>query len=134
MESLLASIWSYERRSDLQAAARSALEGGALTGAAALVLWWALSRELFAPASAGLASAWAASTVSVAAMILARGRSWKAFWWAFGGGVALRATVFVVLVAWAWSAGWPVQAAMWCAYALGVLLLLQLEYRHLLRK
>ncbi|MFH1723814.1 MAG: hypothetical protein ABII00_04235 [Elusimicrobiota bacterium] len=97
-------------------------------------MWWLLEKALFGPALTGLVSAWAACSASVTGMVFARPVSTRAFWWAFGGGMALRAAVFAALVAVAWRDGGRVQAAMWGAYALGVLFLLQIEYRQLTRK
>jgi len=57
-------------------------------------------RAIVSSARVGVAAAWAASSVSVAWLLWARGRSTQAFWWAFGGGMALRAAVLAVLVVW----------------------------------
>ena len=93
-----------------------------------------VKRPLLGPVAQGIAAAWAASTASVAALIFARGRSMKAFWWAFGGGMALRAAVLTALMIHVWDAHWERQGAVLGAYALGVLFLLLLEYRNLARE
>jgi hypothetical protein len=56
----------------------------------------------------------------------------RAFWWAFGGGMALRAAALVGLMAWSWRrAGWA-QDALLVSYVFGLLaMLLTLETRYL---
>ena len=126
----MAYICSSGKRA-LPAAVRSSAEAAAVACAAALPMWRLLDRALFGPAVGGLACAWAVSSASTAALAAAKGAGARAFWWAFGGGMALRAGVFVALLAFAWDAPWRHQAASWSAYALGVLLFLQLEYRRI---
>ena len=105
-----------------------------LAGAAALLSGWVLRRALLASVAEGLAAAWAVSTASVAALVFAQRMSVDAFWWAFGGGVALRAVVMGSLMAWVWDAHWERQGALLGAYALGILFLLLLEYKNLIWK
>ncbi len=113
---------------------RSALEGAALAGGLALPMGLLVPRELLGPALQGLGSAWAASSVSVAALVFTQPVSAKAFWWAFGGGMALRGLVLGAWMAVLWDEPGEVQAAVLGAYALGISLLLLLEYRHVIRK
>jgi len=82
----------------------------------------------------GLALAWAASSISAAWIMHARARSMSAFWWAFGGGMAIRMTTLVALVVWAVWHPQRSQAALLLSYALGVFGLLLLEYRHVIIK
>jgi len=117
----------------LPAAVLSSAEAAALACAAGVVLWRILDGPVFAAAAGGLACAWAVSSLSAAALAAVKGSGARAFWWAFGGGLALRAAVFVALLAWAWSAPQGLQAGQWTAYALGVLFFLQLEYRRIIR-
>lgn len=79
----------------------------------------------------GLGSAWAASTAGACALIVARPVSMKAFWWAFGGGMALRGLVFAAWMWRLWDAPSERQGAVLAAYALGVLGFLLLEYKNL---
>ncbi len=80
----------------------------------------------------GFVSAWAASAVSVAWLVWARGRDMKTFWWAFGGGMALRAGVLAVLAAWGYRRETVSLDALLVSYVFALLaLLLSLEFRHL---
>ena len=81
-------------------------------------------------AALGIGVAWLASSLGAGALIVAKARSPEAFWWAFGGGMALRAAALVVLVAVSVSHPRLSQAALLVSYALGVLGFLLLEYRH----
>lgn len=80
----------------------------------------------------GAAAAWAASSVSVAWLLWARGRSMKTFWWAFGGGMVLRAVVLLALAYWAYGkVGLSFEVVM-ITYVFALLaLLMTLEMRHL---
>jgi len=80
---------------------------------------------------AGLAFAWAASSVSTAWVMHAQRRSMTAFWWAFGGGMAIRMSVLAALVGWAFLHPAQPPAPLLLSYALGVFGLLLLEYRHI---
>lgn len=82
----------------------------------------------------GLAAAWLASTASVAALALMRDMPGIGFMRAFGAGVALRGFVLAALMAAVWGQEGEVQAPLLSAYALGILGLLTLEYRHLMVK
>lgn len=130
----MAFICSSARLSQARIAARSAAEGAALAAAGAAGAWLLLKGTLRVPAVTGLAAAWALSSLSVLALALARGETPVWFWRAFGLGAALRAAGLLGLIAWLWKEPWQVQASGWCAYALGVLLLLQMEYRNLVRR
>lgn len=93
-------------------------------------------RGLLAPrdwtrAVIGLVAAWGASSLSVAGLILSRGGPPRAFLRAFGAGVVLRGLVLVVLMAVVMGGRLDRQSPLLAAYALGVLGLLLVEYRHL---
>ena len=124
------STGSSERR-PLQRTLRSAAEGAALALAIALPCRSVLGAEAAGHAFTGLAAAWVMSTGSVAALLFAREISSKAFWRAFGGGLAARVAVFAVLAVSAGDGGWRALAARLLSYAGGNLALLLLEYRHL---
>lgn len=128
----MASTSSSDARSRLRTAGRSALEGAAAVAAAAVLLRGVLEERSFGPALGGLSAAWAASSISVTLLIFARPRSFETFLKAFGGGVLLRAAVLAGLMVWSRGRGWAAQAPILGAYALGVLFLLLLEYRHLM--
>lgn len=82
--------------------------------------------------SVGISSAWAASAVSVAWLLWARVRSTEAFWWAFGGGTALRALVLAALAAWGWKRAGVSMEALLLSYVFTLLaMLLTLEFRYL---
>lgn len=112
------------------AAAKSAAEAavvGALGAAAACAAWRG-------PGEArgivlGVSSAWAASSVSAAALIVTREVSTKAFWRAFGFGLALRLGTLVGLMAYSVRARGVSAPALLAAYAFGVLAMLLVEYR-----
>jgi len=97
-------------------------------------VWLFLEGTLRVPALEGLTAAWVLSSLSVLALALGRGESPVWFWRAFGLGAALRGAGLLGLIAWLWKEPWQAQASGWCAYALGVLLLLQMEYRNLVRR
>lgn len=80
----------------------------------------------------GIVAAWAASAASVSWLIWALARSPKAFWYAFGGGMALRGAVLLVLAAWAWRREGVSMEALLVSYVFALLtMLLTLEFRHL---
>ena len=79
----------------------------------------------------GAAAAWAASSVSMAWLLWARGRSMKTFWWAFGGGMVMRAGVLVLLAAWGYRRASVAFEPLLLSYVFVLLaLLLTLEMRH----
>ncbi len=79
-----------------------------------------------------MVAAWVASSVSVAWLLWARGRDWKIFWWAFGGGMALRAGVLVALTVWGYGRESVSLNALLVSYVFVLIaLLLSLELRHL---
>lgn len=96
-----------------------------------------MSRVWFSPTekrslAAGFIAAWAASSVSVAWLLWARGRSMKTFWWAFGGGMVLRAAVLALLAAWGYGRESVSFEGLLLSYVFALLaLLLTLEMRHL---
>jgi hypothetical protein len=77
-----------------------------------------------------LGSAWLASSLGAGALILAKARSTRSFWWAFGGGMALRAAVLAGLAVYSVLRPSLSQPVLLVSYALGVLGFLLLEYRH----
>lgn len=77
----------------------------------------------------GVAAAWLASMLSVAWMAWARERSAKAFWRAFGGGIALRAAFLAGLMAAGYGRPEQEQAARLLSYVLGLVVMLPLECR-----
>ena len=80
----------------------------------------------------GAAAAWAASSVSVAWLLWATGRSMKTFWWAFGGGMVLRAAVLSALAFWAYGkVGLSFEAVLLSYVFMLLASLLTLELRHL---
>jgi len=80
----------------------------------------------------GISAAWASSSASVAWLLWARSRSTEAFWWAFGGGTALRAMVLAVLAVWGWGRSGVSIEALLLTYVLTLLaMLLTLEFRYL---
>ncbi len=80
----------------------------------------------------GAAAAWAASSVSVAWLIWARGREMKIFWRAFGGGMALRVLVLLALAVGAYGKEGLSYEGVLISYVFALLaLMLTLEMRHL---
>jgi hypothetical protein len=130
----LGSFNSSALGSAVKQTARSVAEAAA---AGALVLIAAAAVWRGAPERLGLyiggPSAWAASSISTAALLFARAhRSQKAFWWAFGGGLFLRLVVLAGLMAYGYTRDPLVsQPALLLSYAFGVLFFLLLEYRHI---
>jgi hypothetical protein len=122
----LASIDSSKLRTSVLKAARAAAEAFA----AALLAWllWPLHRRSVA---VGLGTAWLVSSLSTAALLVARETSVKAFWWAFGGGMTLRLGTLIGLMAWSAFQPGLSQAGLLLAYAFGVLGFLLLEYRYI---
>lgn len=55
----------------------------------------------------------------------------RAFWWAFGGGLALRLLALAGLMVLSLRAGGLSQPALLLSYAFGVLGFLLIEYRHI---
>ena len=82
----------------------------------------------------GVAAAWAASSVGVAMMLKAESQTFQVFLRAWGAGVLLRAAVLVVLMAAVYGKSRSMQASLLGSYALGVMTLLLIEFRHLNRK
>lgn len=79
----------------------------------------------------GLGVAWLVSSLSAAAIMLAKTVSNRAFWWAFGGGMALRLLTLVGLMAAVVLVPGLAAPALLLSYALGVLAVLLIEYRHI---
>lgn len=118
-----------------RAAARSAAEGAlaAILATAAAAAVWRGAGELRAVA-AGVGIAWVVSSASTAGLIWAQEASPRAFWWTFGGGMALRLATLAGLMLYSVTSSRLPQAALLVAYALGVLFLLLVEYRHVKAK
>jgi hypothetical protein len=115
-------------RTALRAAAESAVIG-ALGGAAAAAFF----RGPGVPTgiAVGVGTAWLVSSASAAWMLRAQARSPKAFWRAFGGGMAGRAAALAALMAWSWRREDVSVTALLLSYAFGVLaLLLTMETRY----
>ncbi|MBI3288679.1 MAG: hypothetical protein HYZ74_04090 [Elusimicrobia bacterium] len=80
----------------------------------------------------GVGSAWLVSSASVGWLLWSRERSMKAFWWAFGGGMALRAAALGALMALTWGRESLSAEALLLSYVFGVLaMLLTMETRYL---
>ena len=80
----------------------------------------------------GVGTAWLASSASVGWLLWGRSRSMKAFWWAFGGGMALRAAALAGLMAWSWRRADVSVEALLLSYVFGALaMLLTMETRYL---
>jgi hypothetical protein len=129
----LDSTGSSEPSAFLKTAIRAAAEGAAV----AAIGIFAAGRVWSSPAERkslliGAAAAWAASSASVAWLLWARGRSMKAFWWAFGGGMVLRAGVLGALAVWGYRRASLSFEGLLVTYVFALLaLLLTLEMRHL---
>lgn len=122
--------WFGRSRSAAQIV-RAAAEGAVLAAVFAVAVGFAFSNPDFVSAARfGIFAAWLASTVSVAWLLWARAKSTEAFWWAFGGGMALRAGVLGVLAAIGVHRGMPLEAVL-VSYVFALLaMLLTLELRH----
>ena len=80
----------------------------------------------------GVGAAWLASSASVGWLLWGRSRSMKAFWWAFGGGMALRGAALAGLMDLSWRRTDVSVEALLLSYVFGVLaLLLTMETRYL---
>ncbi len=115
----------------LKTAARAAVEGGVIA-----VVGGLLAARIWPDEKTGIvvgtAAAWAATSVSLAWLFWARGREMKVFWWAFGGGMALRGAVLGALFAWGLGRKDVSLESLLVSYVFAVLtLLLTLEMRHL---
>jgi hypothetical protein len=116
-------------RTALKAAAEGAIVGLAGAAAAAAIFRGPELREGIA---LGAGTAWLASAASVGWLLWGRSRSMKAFWYAFGGGMALRAAALAGLMAWSWRRADVSVEALLMAYVFGVLaMLLTMETRYL---
>jgi hypothetical protein len=116
-------------RTALKAAAEGAAVGLVGIGAACAVFSAAPQRKGIA---LGVVAAWLASSASVGWLLWARRVSMRAFWWAFGGGMALRAAALAGLMAWSWRRAGLAQDALLVSYVFGLLaMLLTLESRYL---
>jgi hypothetical protein len=101
-----------------------------LIGALAAGRIWTASPERKGIAI-GVGAAWAASSLSIAWLLWATGRSTEIFWRAFGGGMALRAAVLLALAFWAYARPGTSLHAVLLSYVFALLaLMLTLEMRH----
>lgn len=118
-------------RSNARLVAVSALQALAAVVVAALVCGqiWRAPADRRAVAL-GLGLAWLVSSVSAGAIMVAKSVSDKAFWWSFGGGMALRLMTLVALMTASVLFPRIPAAALLLSYALGVLAVLLIEYRH----
>jgi hypothetical protein len=113
---------------------RSVLEAavvGGLTLAAACSVW--RGRGEREGLLIGGASAWAVSSISTAALLVAKAHlNPKAFWYAFGGGAGLRFLMLAALMTYGalHERAFSLPALLF-TYAVGVLFFLMLEYRHI---
>jgi hypothetical protein len=114
-------------------ALRAAAEGAAVALAGFLIagrIWSSPSEKR--SLALGVAAAWAASSISVAWLLWARGREMRSFWWAFGGGMALRAAVLALLAIGGYRRESLSFETLLVSYVFALLaLLLTLELRHL---
>lgn len=117
----------------LRTGARAAAEGAVAAAlGAAVAVRLVGTPEAARAVKVGVASAWAASAVSVAWLLWARGREMRTFWWAFGGGMALRAAVLGALTVWGYRKSFVSLDALLISYVFALIgLLLTLEFRHL---
>jgi hypothetical protein len=116
---------SSARSAVVKTAVRAAVEGAVIAGAGAILASW-LWPSLRSAVVVGVATAWAATSASLA------WRDMKTFWWAFGGGMAIRAGALGLLaVAGYRREGFSLEGLL-LSYVFAVLvLLLTLELRHL---
>lgn len=127
------SIVSSGTSAALKTGARAAAEGAVV----ATVVGAVLVRFFPEPKTAhglvvGVVSAWATSSVSVVWLLWGKARGIDAFWWAFGGGMLLRAATLVALAAWGYTNGFVSLNALLISYVFALLaLLLSLEFRYL---
>lgn len=119
---------SSSRRQAKSAAFKSAIEGAAFAAAQAGLGWWLTSdRGVFV----GTGAAWLGSTIGTIWMLKAHEISPRAFWWAFGGGFAIRLALLVALVVYAALNAEEQPGPLLVSYAVGVLFMLLIEYRHI---
>jgi hypothetical protein len=128
----LDSTGSSESSAFPKSAIRAAAEGAFVAAIGALVA----GRIWTAPPNRngiviGVAAAWAASTVSIAWLLWATGRSMEVFWRAFGGGMVLRAALLLTLVVWGYGRKTVTLETLLLSYVFALLaLMLTLEMRH----
>ena len=119
---------SSSRRRTRSAEIRSAIEA-ALFASVQAAAGWALTRD--AGALYGTGAAWLGSTVGTVWMLQAKQVSDRAFWWAFGGGFAIRLALLAALVVYAARHPEKAPGPLLVSYAVGVLFMLLIEYRHI---
>ena len=115
---------------------KTALRAAAEGGAVALAGYFLASRVFASPSekralAIGVFAAWAASSVSVAWLLWARGREMRVFWRAFGGGMALRIFTLLALAVWGYGNESLSLNVLLLSYVFALLvLLLTLELRN----
>ncbi len=122
-------------------AAVKAAKGSVFAAFAALILAAAATAIWRGPAETkgiliGLGIAWLSSSLSSCALLLSTAlerapERLRAFWWAFGGGMALRLATLGALAFYVFGGTQVSPEALLLSYAFGVFILLFLEYRHL---
>jgi hypothetical protein len=116
-------------RTVLKAAAEGAVVGTVGAGAASAFF---RGSETLRGIVFGVAAAWLASSASVGWLLWGRGRATKAFWTAFGGGMALRAAALIGLMIFSWRRTDVATDALLVSYVFAVLaMLLTMETRYL---
>ena len=119
---------SSSRRRTRSAETRSAVEAFVFASAQAGV-GWLLTKD--AGALVGTGAAWLGSTLGAVWMLKAKQVSDRAFWWAFGGGFILRLVLLAILVVYAARHPEKPTGPLLVSYAVGVLFMLLIEYRHI---
>jgi len=125
--------FSSEARKCLRQIALSAIEGAVITAVIVAVLRWKIEPTLFVSAAIGILAAYGASTVSVVILSVARFRKveFSGFMRAYGAGVGIRGAGLAVLIVSSFGASTQVKSALLASYALGILVLLLVEYRQI---
>ena len=116
-------------RAALRAAADGAVVGVLAAGVAAAAFRGAATRRGLV---IGAGAAWLASSASGGWLLWGRSRSSRAFWWSFGGGMALRCAALAGLMVWSWKRAGVSAEALLLSYVFGVLAMaLTMETRRL---
>lgn len=126
-------IDSFGHSPVFKAAAKAVVEGG-LMAAVLLMLAGMIWRDsvYFGGIKVGVGASWFATSVSISWLLWAKNRGMKAFWWAFGGGMALRASGLAILAVWGLGHKFFSLEALLLSYVFSLLvMLLCLEFRHL---
>ena len=126
-------IDSFGHSSVLKAAAKAAVEGGVMALAMTMLAGMIWRDSVYRSGiNVGVGVSWVATSISIAWLLWARGRGMKLFWWAFGGGMVLRASGLAILALWGWRHKDVSLEALLLSYVFSLLgMLLCLEFRHL---